>query len=195
MRHWLFHPVLFYPLAALFSVFVIAVSLKPQAWPRDPAPVESVRDGDWLVFENEGFNAPAPDMAQEMTVVRDFLGRAERLRIAQKPDLPPPTPEQQGARILLSETDSALLSGHPVTIEVSFNPLPVNAASGLSVSLRGAEGTSPWVSQPAPSQSATLRFRLPARSSVNAIGLRALTNENEQAYGLEITRIRVTPHT
>jgi hypothetical protein len=194
MRHWLFHPLIFYPLAVLFAAFVVAVSLRPQSWPREPAPVSAVRDGEWLVFRGESFSTPAPDAAQELTVMRDFLGRAERLRIAQKPELPPPTPEQDGARILLSEADSALLSGRPVIVEVSYNPLPVNAASGLAVSLRG-DGVSTWVSQPAPSQPATLRFRLPALNTVNAIGLRALTSENEQAYGLEITRIRVSPHT
>jgi hypothetical protein len=194
MRHWLFHPLLFYPLAALIAAFVIVVSLQPQAWPRDPAPVSAERDGQWLVFQGEAFNSPAVDEdKQEMTVSRDFFGRARTLSIAQKPTVPAPTPQDQGARILLSAEDAAALSGRPVTIEVSYNPLPINAATGLAVSLRG-EGPSAWVSQPAPPQSATLRFQLPARGSVNAIGLRALSEGADQAYGLEITRIRVTPH-
>jgi hypothetical protein len=194
MRHWLFHPLVFYPLALLIGAFVIVVSLQPQAWPREPAPVAATRVGEWLVFQGEAFNSPSVDaQQQEMTVPRDFFGRARALNIAQKPSAPLPTPEDQGARILLSPEDAAALAGRPVTIEVSYNPLPINAATGLAVSLRG-EGPSAWVSQPAPPQSATLRFQLPAQSSVSAIGLRALSDGTDQAYGLEITRIRLAPH-
>jgi hypothetical protein len=35
---------------------------------------------------------------------------------------------------------------------------------------------------------------LPAQSTVNAIGLRAVSTGSDQAYGLEITRIRIIPH-
>lgn len=192
MRNWLFHPIVFYPLAILFAAFVIAVSLRPQSWPRDPAAVSGTQDGEWLVFQGEAFNSPEGDAEQELSVVRDFWGRAQTMRIAQKPGLPPPTPDQPGARILLSAQDAAALSGRPLMVEVSYNPSPVNAANGLAVSLRG-EGASAWVSQATPPQPATLRFQMPAQASVNAIGLRALTSNTDQAYGLEITRVRVMP--
>jgi hypothetical protein len=193
MRHWLFHPLIFYPLAFLFAAFVIAVSLRPQAWPRAPAPVAAERADGALVFAGEGFDAPAVGAEQEMTVVRDFWGRAQSIRIAQKPGQPPPTPAEQGARILLTPEDAALIDDRPVTVEVSYNPLPVNAATGLAVSLQGI-GPADWVSQPALPQPATLRFELPAQFAVNGIGLRALSDGADQAYGLEITRVRVTPH-
>jgi hypothetical protein len=194
MRHWLFHPLIFYPLAALIAAFVIAVSLQPQSWPRDPAPVTAEREGEWLVYQGQRFTSPSVDPAQDITVVRDFWGRAERLRIAQKAQTGGPTPQDQGARILLSPEDSAALAGRPLTVEVSYNPLPVNAATGLAVSTSGAGETS-WVQQEAPPQPATLRFRLPAQSQVNSIALRAVSTVNDQAYGLEITRIRITPQT
>jgi hypothetical protein len=193
MRHWLFHPLIFYPLAIVFAAFVIAVSVRPQAWPREPAPVAAERVEGALVFAGEGFNSPAVGAEQEMTVVRDFWGRAQSIRIAQKPNQPPPTPAEQGARILLTPQDAALIDDRPVTVEVSYNPLPVTAASGLAVSLQGI-GPADWVAQPAPPQSATLRFELPAQFAVNAIGVRALSEQGDQAYGLEITRIRITPH-
>lgn len=193
MRNWLFHPLIFYPLAIAFAALVIAFSLQPQSWPRDPAPAVSERDGQWIVFQGAGFNAPADDPAQELMVMRDFLGRPQNLRIAEKPTQTPPLPNQDGARILLSEADAAALSGRPVTVEVTYNPLPVNAAPGLAVSLRGAN-PAPWITQPTLQQQATLRFELPAQGSVNAIGLRALSDGDDQAYGVEITRIRVLPH-
>jgi hypothetical protein len=193
MRHWLFHPLIFYPLAAVVAILVIALSLRPQAWPRTPAPTAAERVEGSLVFRGAAFNSPDVGAEQEMTVVRDFWGRARTIRIAEKADQPPPTPAEQGARILLTAEDAALIEDRPVVVEVSYNPLPVNAARGLAVSLQGI-GPAEWVSQPAPPQPATLRFELPPQLAVNAIGLRALSEEADQAYGLEITRVRVTPH-
>lgn len=193
MRNWLFHPLVFYPLALLFAAFVVAVSIQPQAWPREPAPVAAAVDGTSLVFEGQGFNTPSVGAEQDMMVVRDFWGNPQALRIAQLPNQPPPTPAEQGARLLLTPEQAALIDDKPVTVEVSYRPLPINAASGLAVSLQGI-GPAEWISQTAPAEPATLRFELPAQFAVNAIGLRALSEGTDQAYGLEITRVRVTPH-
>jgi hypothetical protein len=190
MRSWLFHPLVFYPLILVLAALVIAVSLKPQAWPREPAPVAAqVIDGA-LVFEGQAFNSPAVGAEQNMSVVRDFWGAAQALRIAQKPGQPPPTPAEQGARLLLTTEQAALIDDRPVTIEVTYNPIPINAASELAVSLQGI-GPADWVSQPSPPQTGTLTFQLPPQFAVNAIGLRALSGNADQAYGLEITRVRV----
>ncbi len=193
MRNWLFHPILFYPLAAIFAVLIVAVSIRPQAWPREAAPTAAQVDAGALVFAGEAFNSPAIGPEQNMTVVRDFWGRAQALRIAQLPNQPPPTPAEQGARLLLTPEQAALIDDKPVTVEVTYNPLQINPASGIAVSLQGI-GPADWVSQDAPSEPATLRFELPAQFAVNAIGLRALSTGADQAYGLEITRVRVTPH-
>lgn len=193
MRNWLFHPLLFYPLVLILAALVIAVSVRPQGWPREPAPVTAQLDGGSLVFEGAAFNSPAVGAEQNMSVSRDFWGRAQTLRIAQLPNQPPPTPAEQGARLLLTPEQAALIDDKPVTIEVSYRPLPINAATGMAVSLQGI-GPAEWISQEAPAEPATLRFELPAQFAVNAIGLRALSGGTDQAYGLEITRVRVTPH-
>ena len=193
MRNWLFHPLIFYPLAIVFALFVVAASVRPQSWPREPAPAAAQIDGGSLVFAGAAFNSPAVGAEQDMTVVRDFWGRPQALRIAQLPNQPPPTPAEQGARLLLTPEQAALIDDKPVTVEVTYTPLPVNAATGLAVSLQGISPAE-WVSQDAPSEPATLRFDLPAQFAVNAIGLRVLSGGTDQAYGLEITRVRVTPH-
>jgi hypothetical protein len=193
MRNWLFHPILFYPLALLFAALVTAVSLRPQSWPREPAAAAGELTQGALVLRGEAFDSPAVGPEQELFVVRDFWGRAQALRIAQKPGRAPPTPTEEGARLLLTPEQAALIAGRPVTVEVSYNPIPVNVASGLAVSLRGA-GAAAWASQALPPQPGTLRFELPAQSAVSAIGLRALSTQADQAYGREITRVRVTPH-
>lgn len=193
MRNWLFHPVIFYPLAVLFAVFVIGVSVKPQSWPRAPAPVTAEVHNGSLVFQGSGFNSPSAGAEQNMFVVRDFWGRAQTLRIAQKPGQPPPGPDLRGARLLIAPEQAAMIERRPVTLEVSTNIIPVNMASGLAVSLQGA-GPTQWATQAVPEHAATLRFELPAQTAVSAVGLRALSNNDDQAYGLEITRVRITPH-
>jgi hypothetical protein len=192
MRHWLFHPILFYPLALAFAALVIGLSIQPQAWPRPPAPVAGNVEQQILVLDGSAFDTPDPGIGQNMTITRDFLGRPRSLRIAQIPAQPAPRADEHGVRVLLAAESATLLRGQPVVVEVSYTPLPFNAASGLAVSLRG-DGASGWVSQQAPPQQGVLRFDLPANPSANALGLRALSDGTDQAYGLEITRIKIWP--
>jgi hypothetical protein len=195
MRTWLLHPLIFYPLAILFAAGLIALSLRPQSWPREPAAVEAVIGDDGaLVFEGEGFNSPANGPEQYLTVIRDTWGKAQSLRIAQLPNQPLPTAADQGARLMLTPEQAALIEDRPVVVEVTYNPLPINAASALAVSLQGV-GPGEWVQREAPPQPGVLRFELPPQIAVNAIGLRALSEGADQAYGLEIVRVRVLPQT
>jgi hypothetical protein len=127
-----------------------------------------------------------------MTVMRDFWGSATALRIAVLPGRPAPTPAEQGVRVIMTPEDAARVADRPVTVEVTYTPSPVNAATSLAVSLRG-ESQGQWVTQEIVPQPTTVRFDLPAQPGVNAIGLRAISADNDQASGLEITRIRVTP--
>lgn len=195
MRNWLFHPIIFYPLALLFAALVIVASLEPQSWPRQPAQVAGVQDGEWLVFQRESFNSPDAG-GEEMTVARDYWGRPLTLRVAQTKAQPPPQPEENGTRLLLAPEDASAISDRPLVVEVSYNPSLVNTAEQLAISLRSSDGSSsPWVALVAPPETATLRFNLPARSSVNAIGIRAISPFGDQAYGIEITRIRIMSRT
>lgn len=194
MRNWLFHPLIFYPLIILIAAAAILASLEPQNWTRLPAPVSSQRNGDSLVWSGMAFNSPDVGPEQRLTVQRDLWGNAQSLRVAVIPHAPAPTPDQQGVRVLLSADDAAALAGKRVSVEVTYAPLPVNAAQGLAVSLQGASRTA-WVSHDAPSPpQGALRFELPAQSAPQAIGLRVLSWGQDQNYGLEITRIQMTPH-
>lgn len=195
MRHWLFHPLVFYPLAAVLAVVVIVAGLQPQSWPREPAPVSARISGGSMIFENEAFNSPDTSPEQVMFVTRDFWGRAQSLRIAVRPNQPPPSPAEQGVRILLTSEQMQMLDDKPVSVEVRYLPSPNNTATGLAVSLQGI-GPADWVSQTLPIEPGvgTLQFELPPQFGPNAIGLRALSEVGDQNYGLEITRIVVTPH-
>jgi hypothetical protein len=193
MRYWIFHPLIFYPVVILLAALAIGISVKPQAWPRAPAPVAAEMVEGAMVYRGAGFNAPSPSPEQRMTVVRDWIGRPLSLRIAVLPEQPAPTPAEQGVRILMTPEDAARIDDRPVTVEISYVPSAINPASGLAVSLQGI-GPATWVAQEIPPQPGTVRFELPAQFAVNAIGLRALTDNTDQNYGLEITRIRVIPH-
>lgn len=195
MRTWFLHPILFFPLVALVAVLLIALSARPQSWPKAPAPVAGQQAGAALVLQGASFDAPQAEAQQTLNVPRDFLGQAQSLRVAVLPNQPAPGANESGVRILLAPSAAVALGGRPVSVVVTYNPLPVNAATGLALSLEGA-GPNAWVSQDAPPQHGTLRFELPARTEVNAIGLRAISANTGQreAYGLEITRISITPH-
>jgi hypothetical protein len=192
MRHWTFHPLVFYPAIALIAALVILISLKPQNWPREPAPTAGAVAGGALILERAAFNAPDGSPDQTMTVVRDFWGRPQALRIAVLPGQPDPSPAETGARILLTPESAALLDDKPVAVEVTYRPLPVNAAQSLAVSLQGI-GPADWVIQPIPPQPGTVRFQLPPGFAVNAVGLRAVSPGADQAYGVEIVRVRAVP--
>jgi hypothetical protein len=195
MRTWLLHPIVFYPLATIIAAAVIAFSARPQSWPRSPAPVTGQQAGGALVLTQASFDAPADDPDQNLYVTRNIFGQAQTLRIAVLPNKPAPGANDRGVQILLSPATAAALTGRPATITVNYNPLPVNAATGLAVSLQGA-GPAMWITQAAPPQHGVLRFEVPAQTGVIALGLRAISSNGDQreAYGLEITRISIASH-
>jgi hypothetical protein len=195
MRTWFLHPIAFYPLVAVLAALVIAVSVKPLEWPREAAAVAGERVGSGIVLAGPAFATPAPDRQQNLYVSRNFLGQPRALRIAVAPNQAAPGLNDRGVRILLTPEAAAELNGRPVTIVVTYNPLAVNAATGLAVSLEGA-GPTQWISETAPPQHLALRFEAPAQTAITAIGLRTINANREQpeAYGLEITRISITPH-
>lgn len=185
-------PLIFYPLAIAVAAGIILFGLEPQRLPRDPRPVAGAFEGPALVLGSAAFDAPSPSPDQHLTVMRDFWGRPLTLRIAVLPDQPAPTPAERGVRILLSPEAAARVTDTPVTVEVSYNPLNINTASGLAVSLQGI-APAEWVVQEIAAQPGVVRFTLPAQMAVDAIGFRAISNGNDQAYGLEITQVRVLP--
>lgn len=196
MRSWFFHPLIFYPLVAIVAAGAVLISLRPQFWPRDPAPVAAELSDGALVYEGDSFNAPQDAPMRPFTVVRNFWGQPEALRVAIRvePDTPAgdPTPQETGVRILLRPEDAARINGRPATIEVSYRPLPINTSQGLAVSLQG-DGPTSWTASPTPPEPATVRIEVPPQSNITAIGLRPVDPGVDRVYGVEITRIRVIP--
>lgn len=191
MRHWLLHPLIFYPLAAALALLFIAISLQPQSWPRSARAVTGVVSEGALVLEGEALGTPEGAPGQRIFVDRDFFGRAQALRIAGEP--PSATgAEQRGVRILFRPEFSQLLPAGPVTVEIAYNPLPVNPVNAIAVSLQDA-GPVAWTSATVSPLPGIVRVSLPNAHRATALGLLAVTGAADQAYGLEITRIRILP--
>lgn len=194
MRHWLFHPLIFYPLIILIAGLAIVASMEPQNWPRTPAPVAAQRAGHSLIWAGEGFNSPQLAPEQRLTIERDLMGRAKDIHLAVLPDLGAARADETGLQLLLTPEDAAMLRNRRVTVQISYQPLPVNAASGLAVSLQGGR-TSIWVTKDAPSPpQGTLNYELPPQATPTAIALRVISTTSGEAYGLEITKVQLTPH-
>jgi hypothetical protein len=194
MRHWIFHPLLFYPLVILISGFVVFASFEPQKWPRKPAPVAARHEGAALVWTGEGFNAPDVGPEQRLTVERNLWGQAQAIRVAELPNQPPPTPAEQGVRILFTPQDAARFDGKAVTAEVTYAPLPFNSATAMALSIQGI-GPAEWITVAAPSPpEGALKFELPPQLAPDSVGIRVIAGQSGEAFGLEITRVKLTPH-
>jgi hypothetical protein len=86
------------------------------------------------------------------------------------------------------------IDGKTLTIEVTYNPLPLNAATAMAVSVQGI-GPAEWVTMSAPSPpQGPLTFEVPPQLAPEGIGIRVLAGQTQEAFGLEITKIKVTPH-
>jgi hypothetical protein len=189
---FIMQPLVFYPLALLAAALIILFGIEPQRWPREPRPVSGIVQGQALVLGPPAFDAPSASPEQHLTVMRNFWGQPLSLRIAVLPNQPNPTPAERGVRILLRPDSAAMVTDKPVIAEVTYNPLNINAASGLAVSLQGI-GPADWVIQEIAAQPGTVRFTLPPQMAVDAIGLRAISSNTDQAYGVEITAVRLLP--
>lgn len=185
-------PLIFFPLAICAALLIIAFGLEPQRRPRAAHPVDGTMEGQTLVLEGDALGAPSPSPDQHLTVHRSFWGEPESISIAVLPNQPDPTPAERGVRILLSPEAAMRLQDQPVIVEVTYTPLGVNPASGLAVSLQGI-APADWVIAPIPPEPSTARFELPPQIAIDAIGLRAMSENNEAAHGLRITGIRITP--
>ncbi|MDX2276149.1 MAG: hypothetical protein NW206_11930 [Hyphomonadaceae bacterium] len=191
MRLWLFHPLVFFPLVLALGLLVVGASLKPQLLPRAPAETAGTADGQVLVLQGEAFNAPTDPPQQYVTVVRDFWGRPESLRIAALPNLGGPTSEERGVEILLSPETAQSLAGRRLRAYVAYRPLPLNAASALAVAAVGS-GPVNWVRRRTPPQASIAQFEIVAPPDVRSISLRVLHTDPRLAFGVEIVSIRIT---
>jgi len=142
-------------------------------------------DGAALVLRGNALRAPDSSPEQTIAAANGSLG------LTVLPNQPPPTPAERGVRILISAEHAARINDRPVAVEIDYTLPASGAASGLAVSLQGI-APADWFSRPL-DQSGRARFELPAQIAVDAIGLRALSDQPGASGALSITEIRILP--
>ncbi|MGE3141718.1 MAG: hypothetical protein AB7L65_00210 [Hyphomonadaceae bacterium] len=193
MRHWLAHPLVFYPLLAVIAAAFVFLSARPDLGAQPAAAAEAGRvENGAIVLEGAALAHPEVSADQVIYVVRDGLGRPLALRLAVLPNQPPPGPAETEARFALTPETAQRIANRPVIVDVTVAPLPVTTAAGLAVSLQGA-GPTQWATAPASPEPQTLRYRLPAVAAPEAVGLRAISAYADYNYGFQIMRIRIAP--
>jgi len=175
----------------LVAVAVLAITgVALVGWVRmlDPRgkPVAGEIDGAALVLNGSAFGTPDPSPEQTVTTSRDGL------TIQVMADQPPPSPADRGVRILLAAARLSHVNDRPLIVNIAYTLPRTNAASRLAVSLQGIE-PSEWDTQPLSTDDGEAQFTLDARSAVEAIGLRAISDTPGAPGAVVINDIRITP--
>lgn len=189
--------IMFYIVVALVAAVMIWISLGPGA---SAPPV--TRQGGQQMADHVLFDARAlahadrrgPEhvsyIAHEETGGA-FLG----LRLAVKADMGPPTPAETGVRLMLDPGVAQTIAERGARVEVDINPIGVTTAKGLALSLQYV-GAVEWVSQDLQPIAQTVTYDLPPSfvgGLPEAIGFRAISENNDYAYGWEIRALRLRP--
>lgn len=187
---WWFYPLLFAVAAAL-----ILASLGFEAFARGGAPQKAERDGKTFVY-TAGALAGGIDASKGHLrhVTRDMGVSARAVRIGVRPGLGAPTPSSTGATLLFDHADAAALSGKAIHVEVSVRRISVTTAAALAVSIRnGASAT--WATSAIPMDNGVMAFDLPASAGPppKGLGLWLVSDKTDYNYGVEISRIAITP--
>lgn len=187
---WWFYPVLLAIAAAL-----ILASLGFEAFARNGAPQRAERDGPAYVY---GASALAGGVATSeghlRHVMRDLGVSARAVRVGVRPGRGAPTPSSVGATLLFAPGDAAALAGKPVHVEVSVRRLGVTTANAIAVSLQNGSPAT-WATAAIPADAGVVAFNLPAMAGAapKGLGIWLISDKIDYNYGVEISRIAVTP--
>ncbi|KAF0177767.1 MAG: hypothetical protein IV086_11805 [Hyphomonadaceae bacterium] len=185
----------FYPLLLAVAAALITASLGFAPFVRGGAPQKAERDGATYVF-NAGALAGGIDPADGHLrhVTRDLGVSARAVRVGVRPGVGAPGPNSAGAVLMIDPADAAALTGRPLHVEVSIKRINVTTATSLAVSMQNGAATT-WVSAAIPAENGVMAFDLPASAGplAKGLGLWLVNDKTDYNYGVEITRIAITP--
>jgi len=181
----------FYPLIVLAAAALMAVSLGGEAFVRDARPQAARLEGGILVFGPRALaQGTQTDPTHVSYVVRDLGVRIRAVRLAIRPNAPPPTAGDTAAALLLAPAQTQALVGRPVRAELAYRRFSITAAG--AVALRFDDG--PWTIAPLPPQSGPVVVVLPAPTRAPArLGIRLISDQTDMNYGAEFRRIVLRP--
>jgi hypothetical protein len=184
----------FYPALLIVAVALVLVSLGAGAFGRTVRAQSGQRAESALVFAPEALaNGLQTRNGHVLHVAREFGLSPRAVRIGVRPGMEAPTADRAGAELLLTPETGALLAGKPLRVEVSIKRITVTNAVALAVAAQTG-GPIGWTVQTMPAEDGVMTFDLPATGApLKALGFWVLSDKTDYNYGVEITRVRVTP--
>jgi hypothetical protein len=185
----------FYPLLLAAAAALILASLGFDAFVRGGEPQKAERDGPAYVFNAGalagGIEVPAGHLRH---VTRDLGVSARAVRIGVRPGLGAPTPTSKGAVLLFDPADAAALAGRALHVEVRIKRINVTTAASLAVSVQNGAPTM-WTTMAIPAENGVMAFDLPSSAGPlpQGLGLWLVNDKTDYNYGVEISRIAITP--
>ena len=188
---WWFYPAIFAIAAAL-----IFASLGFEAFaPGGGGAQKAERDGKAYVYNAAALaEGIAVSEGHLRHVTRDMGVSARSIRVGVRPGLGAPTPSSIGAALRFDPSDAAALVGRPIHVEVTVRRISVTTAAALAVSLQSSAPTI-WTTAAIPMDDGVMAFDLPALDgpTPNGLGLWLVSDKTDYNYGVEISRIAITP--
>jgi hypothetical protein len=185
----------FYPLLMAVAAALILASLGFDAFVRGGEPQKAARDGGAYVF-GAGALAGGIDVAAGHLrhVTRDLGVNARAVRVGVRPGLGAPTPTSAGAVLLFDPADAAALAGRPLRVELRIKRINATTAQSLAVSIQNG-GAATWVTAAIPAENGVMTFDLPASAGAQprGLGLWLISDKTDYNYGVEISRIAISP--
>lgn len=184
----------FYPLLLVVAAALVTVSLGAGAFERSGRAQAATMDGAAHVF---GAQALADGVVTRnghiLHIAREFGLSPRAVRIGARPGMGAASPDRSGVQLLLAPEEGARLAGKPLRVEIAFRRISVTNAASLAVGLEQG-GPIAWVTQPIPPENGVMTFDLPAAAAApTAIGFWVVNDKTDYNYGVEISRVRVTP--
>lgn len=184
----------FYPLLFLVAVALVTVSLGADVYERKGAPQTATMDGGAHVFDAQALaDGVITRNGHVLHIARQFGLSPRAVRIGARPGMGAPTPDRAGAQLLFTPEEGARLAGKALRVEVAFRRITVTNAVSLSLGVANG-GPISWTTQPIPAENGVMTFDLPATAGApQALAFWLMNDQKDYNYGMEISRIRVTP--
>lgn len=185
----------FYPLLLAVAAVLIVASLGFDVFAHGGGAQKAQRDGAAYVF-NAGALADGiePSDGHLFHVTRDLGVSARAVRIGVRPGLGAPTSTGGGAVLLFDATDASAFAGKALHVELNIKRISATTAASLAVSAQNGTATT-WATTAIPAENGVMRFDLPASAGPppKGLGLWVISDKMDYNYGIEISRIAVTP--
>jgi len=185
----------FYPLLLAIAAALIMASFGLDMFAQGGSPQKAQRDGASYVF-NAGALADGiePSNGHLFHVTRDLGVSARAVRIGVRPGAGAPGPMSAGAVLLFDRADASAFAGKALHVELNIKRISVTTAASLALSIQNGEPAS-WASVAIPADNGVMAFDLPASTgpAPRGLGLWVISDKTDYNYGVEISRIAVTP--